>query len=72
MFERSNAETVILPEPYGSLLAFLADLDEQTEIMGRQLAPDRFSADIIAVLRLRLAAIGLVVKLAGEMPSAST
>lgn len=53
------------PEPFGSLLAFLSDLDEQAEIIGRQM-PDPFTAQIVAVLRLRLMSIGYVVKLAGE------
>lgn len=65
MFERPDAESVRLPEPYGSLLAFLADLDEQAEIMAKA-APDPFTVEILTAVRLQMASLGLVVSLAAR------
>lgn len=65
MFERPDAETIRMPEPYGTLLAFLADLDEQAEIMARE-APHPFTAEILTAVRLQMASLGLVVSLAAR------
>lgn len=63
---RPDSTDVVLPEPAASLLALLSDLDEQVEIAGRQIGADPLAKEILSSLRFRLAALGLVVTLAGR------
>jgi hypothetical protein len=56
---------VYLPEPYGSLLALLGDIEEQVEIFGRQHGGHEFVTPILAELRTRLSALAMLTMLKG-------
>lgn len=64
-FERPGMAKVDLPEPYGSLLALLGDIEEQIEIFGRQHGGHEFVSPILAELRTRIAGLAAITMLKG-------
>jgi len=55
-----------LPEPYGSLMAFIADLHEQVDQFRASAPLDRVTVETLATLERDLVSVALVVSLAAR------
>jgi len=60
-FQPSRTEPIDLPEPYGSLAAFLGDLHGQIEAFETGKDPDPFRAEILRQLEQMVVALALMV-----------
>lgn len=65
MLARPDTTPVKIDEPLGDLLAFLSDIDEQVSMAEVTFAKDARAAEILALLRARLAALGLATMVSG-------
>ena len=70
--DRPGSVPVRLPEPYGSMLAFLSDLWEQADLMRGQCDDDPVIMGILDELQERLMAMGLLVQVAGSLKPRGT
>lgn len=52
-----------MPEPYGSLLAFLADLDEQVQAARFDAGGNEFVVQVLDQLQAQIVGLGLIVTL---------
>ena len=52
-----------MPEPYGSLLAFLADLDEQVQAARFDAGGNEFVVQLLDQLQAQIVGLGLIVTL---------
>lgn len=69
VFDRDGTIETALPEPHGSMLAFLSDLHEQVEMQISGCA-DETLRKILVDLRSRIEAAGALIKLAATTSTA--
>jgi hypothetical protein len=67
-FDPLKTEPIDLPEPYGSMLAFLSDLHEQIETFGIGQPKDEFRDRIVEQLEQTVVALSLMVTVKGGAP----